>query len=113
MIKKTIDVKDMAFGRAASEVAKLIIGKHMSDYAPNKLPDIQVMVENIDQLRFTGRKMINKKYFKHSGYIGNLKQKTLEAEYETNPGRLFKNCVKSMLPKNKLADKMIRKLIIK
>ena len=103
----------MTFGRAASEVAKLIISKDMCDYAPNKLPDIEVTVENINQLRFTGRKMINKQYYKHSGYIGNLKQTSLESEYETNPNRLFKKCVKSMLPKNKLAREMIKKLILK
>lgn len=113
MTKETIDVKNMKLGRAASEVAKLIIGKHLTDYSPNKLPDIQIEVENVDRLQFSGRKMINKKYFKHSGYIGNLKEYSLEDKYKSNPEKLFKKCVKSMLPKNKLADQMIKKLIIK
>ena len=105
-----LDVNGMPMGRAASEVAKLIIGKNKTDYAPNKLSDAIVVVSNVDKLSFSGRKLIQKKYYTHSGYIGNLKEKSLEDKFEVDPKKLFTQTVKGMLPHNRLGSQMIKKL---
>jgi large subunit ribosomal protein L13 len=110
MIEHKIDLTGKPLGRAASEVAKLIIGKDSSDYAPNKLSDNKVTVMNVDKIIFSGRKLIQKKYYKHSGYIGSLKVKPLEEQFRTDAKKLFTGTVKGMLPKNKLASQMIKKL---
>lgn len=110
MIEYKIDLTGKAMGRAASEVAKLIIGKNKTDYAPNKLSDSIVVASNVDKLVFSGRKLIQKQYSTHSGYIGNLRQKSLDDEYKADPKRVFTKTVKGMLPKNRLAAQMIKKL---
>lgn len=100
----------MPLGRAASEVAKLIIGKNDPSYAPNKLSESVVTVVNVDKLSFSGRKLIQKKYYSHSGYIGNLKEKSLSDSFQDDPKKLFTQTVKGMLPKNRLGAQMIKKL---
>lgn len=110
MIEHKINLTGLPMGRAASEVAKLIIGKNSPDYAPNKLSDAIVIVSNVDKLSFSGRKLIQKKYYTHSGYIGNLKEKSLEASFQEDPKKLFAKTVKGMLPKNRLGSQMIKKL---
>lgn len=110
MKEHKIDITGQVLGRAASEVAKIIIGKDSPDYAPNKLSENKVIVVNIDKLYFSGRKAIQKKYYSHSGYIGSLKEKSLDDEFKADPKKLFTRTVKGMLPKNKLAKEMIKKL---
>ena len=110
MIEHKIDLAGKPLGRAASEVAKLIIGKDSPDYAPNKLSENRVTATKVDKLAFSGRKLIQKKYYKHSGYIGRLKEKPLEDKFREDAKKLFTGTVKGMLPKNKLAAQMIKKL---
>lgn len=105
-----IDVIGMSFGRAASQVAAVLIGKGKTDFAYNKLCGDTVIVANVNKLTITGRKASQKSYYKHSGYIGNLKEEKMGKLYTENPKLAFTSTVKGMLPKNKLADKMIKRL---
>ncbi len=108
----TFDADGKVFGRLASEVAAVLRGKSSVFFQPNILPQIKVKVENIDRLIFTGTKFRNKKYYHFSGYPGGLKITTLEREFIKNPVRLFRKVVRHMLPKNRLAAKMIKNLEI-
>lgn len=110
MIEHKIDIKGMALGRAASEVAKVIIGKDSTSYAPNKLSENKVVVSNVESIVFSGRKSIQKKYYRHSGKIGNLKEITLEDKFKLDPKKTFTDTVRGMLPKNRLAAEMIKKM---
>jgi large subunit ribosomal protein L13 len=105
-----IDVIGMSYGRAATIVAAALIGKDKTDFAYNRLCGDTVIVSNVEKLTITGRKAAQKTYYKHSGYIGNLKEKSLGKLYAENPKLLFAKTVKGMLPHNKLADQMIKKL---
>jgi len=106
----TIDAAGRILGRLASEIAVLLRGKDKTDFAPYKdIGDI-VIVKNIDKLKFTGKKMEQKKYYRHSGYPGGLKEISLGKLFEKNPAEVLKKAVWGMLPKNKLRAKMIKRL---
>lgn len=105
-----IDAQNKPLGRLASEIAILLQGKHKPDFAPYKDIGDFVLVKNIEKIRFTGKKLKTKKYFKHSGYLGGLKVKTLEELYKKDPFLVLRKAVLGMLPKNKLRAKMIKRL---
>jgi len=106
----TIDATGKVLGRLAAEIAVLLRGKHKSDFAPYKdIGDI-VIIKNVAQLKFTGKKMEQKKYYRHSGYPGGLKEISLKKLFEKNPSEVFKKAVFGMLPNNKLRAKMIKRL---
>ena len=106
----TIDATGKVPGRLAAQIAVLLRGKHKTDFAPHKdIGDI-VIVKNVAQLKFTGRKMEQKKYYRHSGYLGGLKEISLKKLFEKNPSEVFKKVVFGMLPMNKLRAKMIKRL---
>jgi large subunit ribosomal protein L13 len=111
MIKYNAEGKSM--GRAASDVAKILMGKDKVDYAPNKVIEDTVVVEGVDKMVVTGRKLTQKKYYRHSGYIGNIKEKSLHERKEENVSLLFKEMVSGMLPANKLLKKRLAKLKFK
>lgn len=113
MEKKVIDLKGMPIGRAASDVARILCGKEDVDYAPNKVTKTIVEVINLDQVVYTGRKLGQKLYHTHSGYIGHLKTKTMETRVEQDLNGLFTEMVEGMLPKNRLQAKRIKRLKIK
>ncbi|MBM3257733.1 MAG: 50S ribosomal protein L13 [Candidatus Nealsonbacteria bacterium] len=106
----TIDATDKVLGRLAVEIALLLRGKEKSDFAPYKDIGDTVIIKNVDKLKFTGRKVKQKKYYRHSGYLGGLKEITLEKLFEKNPEEVLKKAVFGMLPKNKLREKMIKRL---
>lgn len=107
---QTIDASGKILGRLASQVAVLLRGKHKSDFAPYKdIGDI-VIVKNVEKLRFTGKKLEQKKYYHHSGYLGSLKEISLGKLFAKNPAEVFKKAVFGMLPGNKLRAKMIKRL---
>ena len=106
----TIDASNKVLGRLAVEIALLLRGKQKADFAPYKdIGDI-VIVKNVGKLKFTGRKLKQKKYYHHSGYLGGLKEITLEKLFEKNPKEVLRKAVFGMLPKNKLRAKMIKRL---
>jgi len=110
----TLDVKGKALGRAAAEAAVILRGKNNTDFAPNRIPDVKLLVENIDKIRITGSKLKQKKYIRHSGYPGSLKAEAMEDVIgKKGVGYVFEKAVGGMLPKNKLRKRMLKNLIIK
>ncbi len=106
----TFDATNKVLGRLATKIAVLLRGKHKPDFVPYKdIGDI-VVVKNVDKLKFTGKKMNQKKHYHHSGYLGGLKEMPLKKAFKVNPEEVFKKAVFGMLPKNKLRSKMIKRL---
>lgn len=112
MQKVVIDVKNKSLGRAAGEIAAILQGKHKASYEPRKIGGDRVVVKNISRLKFTGRKLDNKIYYRHTGYMGHLKSKTLKEAFTKSPEWVLKHAIKGMLPKNSLLTKRLRLLVI-
>ena len=104
-----IDAKNKVLGRLAVQVARLLRGKHKLDWAPHKDNGDFVVLINADQVHLSGNKWSDKSYYSHSRYIGSLKESKAEA---LPPEELIKKTVIGMLPKNKLRDRMMKKLKI-
>jgi large subunit ribosomal protein L13 len=105
-----VDATDEVLGRLASRISLVLQGKHKPSYVPYLDTGDWVVVINAEKIKLTGKKLANKIYKTHSGYIGNLKEKTLGELMEKKPEDVIIKAVKRMLPKNKLASKMIKKL---
>jgi large subunit ribosomal protein L13 len=112
MERKThkIDATGKVLGRLASEIAILLQGKHKPNFDPSKDMGDFVIVKNVDKMKITGKKLEQKKYYRHSGYLGHLKEIPLEKLLSKNPAEVLKKAVMKMLPKNKLRKKMIKRL---
>ncbi|MBI2588174.1 50S ribosomal protein L13 [Candidatus Berkelbacteria bacterium] len=113
METKEIDAQGKILGRLATEVAIILRGKNKVDFAPNRLPDLQVLVYNLSGLKFSGDKLNQKIYYRHSGYPGSLKQQTLKELMAKNPSSVFRKAVFNMLPKNRLRNRALARLILK
>ncbi len=109
----TIDANGKPLGRLATEIAKLLRGKHKPSFVPYKNGGDFVVIENVEKMKLTGKKMKQKVYYRHSGYPGGLKSITLETLFKKNPKEVLKKAVWGMLPKNKLRKKMIKRLKFK
>ena len=108
-----IDAKNAVVGRLASVVSMIIRGKNKSTYTPHMDHGDFVIVKNIEQVKFTGKKFKDKKYFKHTGHPGGIKVTTPEKLSEKNkPGESLKLAVKRMLPGGVLGRKQLTKLKI-
>ncbi len=107
-----IDAEGKTLGRLATEVARRLRGKHKAEYTPHVDTGDYIIVVNAEKIRVTGNKMQQKIYYKHTGYVGHLKQTSLEKMLESHPERVLEFAVKGMLPKNALGRDMIRKLKI-
>ena len=105
-----IDASDKILGRLATEVAKLLMGKHKSTFCRNLDVGDFVVVLNAEKIRVSGDKARQKVYYRHSGYPGGLKSVTLEKLMQTHPTRAVEYAVKGMLPHNRLGASMIKKL---
>ncbi len=105
-----VDASGRTLGRLASEVAQVVRGKHKPTYSPSIDVGDYVIVVNADKVRVTGRKLDQKMYYRHSGYPGGLKQKSLRRMLEEHPTQVIEHAVRGMLPKNRLGRKMIKKL---
>ena len=105
-----VDATDKILGRFASKVAVLLMGKDKEYYVPYWDVGDYVVVVNASKIKVTGNKMKDKMYYRHSGYMGNLKVQNLETMMRKDPSRVIILAVKRMLPKNKLGSKMIKKL---
>ncbi len=114
MVRKThiIDATNKVLGRLATQIAILLRGKHKPDFVPNKDMGDFIVVKNIEKIKITGKKMEQKKYFHHSGYLGGLKEISLKKLFEKEPREVFKKAVFGMLPKNKLRAVQIKRLKI-
>ena len=105
-----IDAKNAVVGRLASIISKIIRGKNKSTYSPHVDHGDFVVVKNIEKIKFTGKKFQNKKYFRHTGYPGGIKEITPEKLSEKKPNESLKLAVKRMLPGGVLGRKQLTKL---
>jgi large subunit ribosomal protein L13 len=106
----TIDAADKVLGRLATQISLLLQGKDRVDFAPHKDEGGIVVVRNVDKIKITGKKLEQKKYYRHSGYLGGLKETPLKKVFERNPAEILRKAVFGMLPKNKLRAKRIKRL---
>ena len=107
-----VDAKDKTLGRLASALASRLRGKHRPEFTPNADLGDYIVVINANKINVTGDKLNQKKYFKHSGYPGGIKSKSLDKVIKNSPEDAIRMAVKGMLPKNKLGKKMLTKLKI-
>ena len=107
-----IDAKNAVVGRLATVISKIIRGKNKTTYTPHMDNGDFVVVKNIEQIKFTGKKFENKKYYKHTGYPGGIKEATPESLHSSKPAEVLKLAVKRMLPGGALAKKQLTKLKI-
>lgn len=105
-----VDAKNMPLGRLASQVADILSGKNKPTYTPHIDSGDNVIVLNSDYIILTGKKLIQKKLYTHSGYPGGLKSVDYKTLMNTNSEKAVQKAVKGMLPKNKLGRKMITRL---
>ena len=105
-----VDAKDQILGRLSTRVATLLRGKHKPDWTPHVDNGEYVVIINAERIILTGRKLSEKKYYRHSGYPGHLKEVTAERMLETHPERVIEHAVRGMLPKNKLGRSLLLKL---
>jgi large subunit ribosomal protein L13 len=105
-----VDADGQTLGRLASRVAQILRGKHKPIYTPYLDTGDHVVVVNADKVRLTGRKLDQKRYYRHSGYPGGLKETPVRKMLETHPERVIEYAVWGMLPKGKLGRQMFKKL---
>ena len=105
-----IDAENKTLGRLSSRVSSILMGKNKSQYTPNNDLGDFVVIINAEKIKLTGNKESQKKYFRHSGYPGGLKSTNVQELRKDKPEQIILRAVKGMLPKNKLANKMISKL---
>ncbi len=106
----TIDVSNKSLGRAATQIATLLIGKQKEDYQPHADKGDFVVIKNIGNLVLTGRKEKDKTYYRHSGYPGGLKSIPYKKFAKRDQAIALKKAVYGMLPKNKLRKERIKRL---
>ena len=107
-----IDATDAVVGRIATVVSKIIRGKNKTTFTPHMDHGDFVVVKNVDLIKFTGNKFQDKKYFRHTGHPGGIKETTPEKLHDTKPGEVLKLAVKRMLPGGALGKKQLGKLKI-
>jgi large subunit ribosomal protein L13 len=105
-----VDAADQTLGRLASQLALRLRGKHKAEYTPHADTGDNLIVLNAAKVRVTGRKLTDKFYHHHTGYVGNLKTTSLQKLLNEHPERAIEFAVKGMLPKNPLGRKMFKKL---
>jgi len=107
-----IDVKDKTLGRVSTEIAKLLMGKSKPYFVRNLDVGDYVVIVNAAQVKVTGKKEIQKNYYRHSGYPGGFRVENLKELRANHPERIITHAVKGMLPQNRLRDRMLRRLFV-
>jgi large subunit ribosomal protein L13 len=105
-----VDATNKTLGRLASEIAKRLRGKHKAIYTPHVDTGDYIVVVNAEKIRVTGKKLKDKIYYHHTGYIGNMKSISLEKLLQKAPERVLETAVRGMLPRNPLGRAMFKKL---
>lgn len=106
----TIDATNRVLGRLATEIAGLLRGKHKPDFVPNRDMGDFVIVKNAGKIKVTGKKMEQKRYYHHSGYLGSMKEIRLKKLFAKAPTKVLIRAVLGMLPNNRLRSEQIKKL---
>ncbi len=107
-----IDATDKTVGRLSAEVAAILRGKHKPTFTPHVDCGDNVIIINAEKVKFTGNKLQNKVYYRHSNHPGGLKEETAAKVMESHPERILERSIKGMLPKTKLGRQMYRNLYI-
>ena len=107
-----INAENAIVGRLAAYISKVLRGKNKNQYTPNMDAGDFVIVTNIDKIKFTGKKIINKKYYRHTGHPGGIKTTTPSILFKKKPEDILKLAVKRMLPSGPLSKKQLTKLKI-
>ncbi len=105
-----VDAEDQILGRLASQVAHRLRGKHKPEFAPHMDNGDFIVVVNVEKIRVTGAKLLQKKYYRHSGFPGGIKERSLSQVMEKRPQEALLIAVRGMLPKNRLGRAMLKKL---
>lgn len=108
----TIDAKNKVLGRLATEIALILQGKKNASYEPRERGNDRVTVKNAGGMKVTGGKETKKIYYRHTGYMGHLREKTYEQKFAQSPENVLRNAVRNMLPRNFLRDKRLKMLKI-
>ncbi len=107
-----VDAEGKTLGRLASEIAKVLRGRHKPIFTPHMDTGDYVIVVNAEKIKVTGKKLDQKIYYKHSGYVGGMKETTLKDMLKKHPERVVEYAIKGMLPKGPLGRQMYRKLFV-
>lgn len=107
-----VDATDKILGRLSSRIATILMGKHRPTYTPHVDTGDFVVVINAKKIKLTGKKLEQMKYYRHSGYLGHLKETPVKALLEKRPEEVIRRAVRRMLPKTKLGHQMLSKLKI-
>ena len=107
-----VDADGQTLGRLATRIADTLRGKSKAEYTPHVDTGDFVVVVNAEKIQVTGKKLDDKIYYRHSGYPGGLRQRTLREQLDRRPTEVLRTAVKGMLPKNRLARRQINKLKI-
>lgn len=107
-----VDAQDQVLGRLAAHIAHRLRGKHKPEFAPHMDNGDFIIVVNCEKIRVTGNKAADKMYYRHSGYVGGLKEISFEKLIAQKPHLVLMHAVKGMLPKNRLGRAMLKKLRI-
>lgn len=105
-----VDAENQVLGRLASQIANRLRGKYKPEFSPHMDNGDFIVVINCEKIRVTGKKLEDKKYYRHSGWVGSLKTTTLADMLATHPDRAITLAVRGMLPKNRLGRAMLKKL---
>jgi large subunit ribosomal protein L13 len=105
-----VDANEQNLGRLAAKIARILLGKHRPDFTPGVDLGDYVVVVNAERITVTGKKMVEKNYYRHSMYPGGLKTISLKDQLVKHPDRVIRAAVWGMLPHNKLGRQLIKKL---
>lgn len=105
-----VDLSEKPVGRAATQIASVLRGKHKATYTPHVDDGDFVVAINADKVKFTGNKWDDKTYYRHTGYVGGLKETTANEMLERNPTAIIEKAVKGMLPRGPLGRAQLKKL---
>jgi large subunit ribosomal protein L13 len=105
-----VDATGQTLGRLATRVAAVLRGKHKPTYSPAADTGDCVIVVNAEKIHVTGRKLDQKKYYRHTGYPGGIREITLRNQLQAHPERVVEHAVRGMLPKNRLGRRMFKHL---
>lgn len=106
-----IDAKNKVLGRLATEISLILQGKKSATFETNRVSNDKVFVSNVDEITVTGKKLIDKVYYHHTGYVGHLKEMRLEQHMEKDPKFVLAHAVRKMLPRNFLTQKRLNNLV--
>jgi large subunit ribosomal protein L13 len=106
-----IDAKGKRLGRLATEAARILQGKHKPDFAPNRVTEDRVVIENVEKIEVGGNKETTKMYYRHTGYMGHLKERTYAEQFAKSPEKVVREAIRCMLPKNFLNARRMNRIV--